>query len=712
MTSRIASYLSVGFGLFTLFFMWTGPDSFAGLLAFVQLGIIVGAPIAIALRSIVRLWPVTIILSVGLSLALSALAAQSLIWFEVASNPAVVAIATIYGVVLALLVPSEEKPTNEDDLFGPDNEKSERSTVVKSPMTVSERFRSAGLALTILGAILALIGGVTVDSRKVDGYGIISALPAVYWVGLVLTAIGSTVLLDAAAKRNDRFVSAVPFAWLLVLHTAPALAHRFVRFNIVYTHMGFVRVIDSRDTGDVLIDARFAWPGLFGSLVPSLPRLDPLVLDIVLRLWPTLITGSVMVLVAALARRSYPTVNLVGTLSAWAYVVLAWTGQDYFSPQGVGLLWYLCLLVVIETGPLRTGPAFSAAMPIMPRFAVAGGDRPAARSTLGFVVLLILSFGAIVSHPLAPFFVCTGLLILGVYGRTGAWRLLFIVAGAYFIWVAIAAQPWWQTQLPSLIAQLGGFFSNLQSSTSERVATSSPQHLLVTQIRSYVGIGTFLAVLIIGSIMSIARFRHLRPAIPLAPLAGIPALALALQSYGGEIVFRVLLFTLPLAVIVFGRVLAGIPDRARAYLPTAMALALAPLFLISRFGNEAFEMTTAEDRAAIEAAYSVAGDETLFVGDNGFISWREQRIGEAFFTEVSARPTEAWLDEMDEAALKRDKSQIIVVFTPSQAAWREHGLSQPQSSLNDVGVWLAEREGSTVLYQQGQAWAIEVEPGF
>ncbi len=713
MTSRQVSYISICSGLFTLFFMWTGPDSFAGLLAFVQLGLIVGAPIAVALRSIVRLWPVTVVLAVGISLALSALASQSLIWFEFASNPAVVALATVYGIVVASLFPRDD-PASENDLFGPEPaaERTGRLAEPKTPSSLSERLRPAGLALTVGGAVLALIGGVVVDSRRVDGYGIISALPLVYWVGLALTAIGSVILLDAATRHSHRFVSVIPFAWLLVLHTAPALAHRFVRFNIVYTHMGFVRVIDTRNTGDVLIDARFAWPGLFGSLVPSLPRLDPVVLDIVLRLWPTLITGSVMVLVAALARRSYPTVNLVGTLSAWAYVVLAWTGQDYFSPQGVGLLWYLCLLTVIETGPLRSGPALSAAIPVMPRFAAAGGDRPASRSTLGFVTLLILSFGAIVSHPLAPFFVCTGLLILGIYGRSGAWRLLFIVAVAYFVWVAIAAEPWWSTQLPDLIDQLGGFFSNLQSSTTERVASSSPERLVVTTVRSYVGIGTFLAVFVIGIAMSFARFRHLRPAIPLAPLAGIPALALALQSYGGEIIFRVLLFTLPLAVIVFGRVLAELPERARVLVPTAIALILAPLFLMARFGNEAFEMTTAEDRAAIEAAYEVVSDQTLFVEDNGFTSWREQHIGEAFFTTISASPTQEWLDKMDAVAQDRGKSQIVVVFTPSQAAWREHGMSQPRESLGEIGAWLAEQEGATVLYQQGDAWAVEIEPGF
>ena len=120
------------------------------------------------------------------------------------------------------------------------------------------------------------------------------------------------------------------------------------------------------------------------------------------------------------------------------------------------------------------------------------------------------------------------------------------------------------------------------------------------------GIGTFLSVLFIGIAMATERFRHLRPAIPLAPLAGIPSMALALQSYGGEIIFRVVLFTLPVAAILIGRLLATIRVRALPIVVPIVVVAMMPFLMLARFGNEAFELTSATDREAWEAAYDLS----------------------------------------------------------------------------------------------------------
>ncbi len=568
---------------------------------------------------------------------------------------------------------------------------------------------NVGLGLAVVAAVCGLVGGRIVDSDQVDGYGLISALPSVYWAGVALAVAATFLLLRvAASNERSRYAPAVPALWLLLLHTAPQLAHSHVRFSIVWTHMGFVRLIDETRTGDVLIDARFAWPGFFGTFIAPLARLDPWALEGLLRVWPTYITGGTAILVAALARRSYPTVPMIGSLSALVYVLLAWTGQDYFSPQSAGFLWYIAILVILESGPLQTSSAWSASVPVLPRFAASGGDRPASRSTPAFVALVILSFGAVVSHPLAPFFICMALVILGLYGRTLAWRLLLFVGSAYVLWFLVSAEPWWSTRIEELMDQFGGLLDNFARNTSERVATSSPEHLLVTSIRSYVGLATFVSVLVIGITMATERFRHLRPAVPLAPLAGVPALAVALQSYGGEIVIRVLLFTLPMASVLIGRILASFRLRT---LPTAVALltaALCPLLLVARFGNERFEFTTAPDREAVEVAYARADDDTLFVADNGFISWRDQTVGRNEFFELTVDESESWITAVEAEAMANGKERIIVVLTDSQLGWKVHGESLPADTLDNFAQWLLDRSGSELLFHDGRSWTIEL----
>ncbi|MGI9614636.1 MAG: hypothetical protein ACR2QO_17120 [Acidimicrobiales bacterium] len=571
--------------------------------------------------------------------------------------------------------------------------------------------RALPAVAVLVAVVLALLAGRTTDPSAVDGYGILFALPASYWIAVGLATVATGLLIRGAWRDSAGVAVAIPALWLFVAHTAPALANEHARFSIVYIHLGFIRVIDAEATGNILIDARFAWPGFFAAFVPALARIDPEALDWIVRLWPTAILAVSAVLVAALARRSYPNRPLIGPISSLAFLLLSWTGQDYFSPQSVGFLFYLSILVVLESGPLRPRGAWSSVAPLLSRFTTAGGDRPEARTTASFVVLLVLSFGAVVSHPLAPFFTCAALVVLAVYGRTVAWRLLLVVGITYVLWVGIVAEPWWGPRIDELTGDLGSVVSNFQSSTSDRVEASSPAHLLVTRFRTVVGLTTFLAVLVMGIVMGMERYRDLRPAIPLAPLAGIPVLAAGLQSYGGEIIIRVLLFTLPMAAILIARLLLALPRRVIEISVPALAALIMPVFLITRFGNEAFEMVTVVDREAVEVLYANGDDDTIYVADNAFLPWgdfQRERI-EHLYSEAKA--DDAWLSELRDMIDEADVERAIVIFTPSQSAYRHHVTSAPPGSLDDVGRWLSIQPGVRVLYESEGGWVLAVEAG-
>jgi hypothetical protein len=212
----------------------------------------------------------------------------------------------------------------------------------------------------------------------------------------------------------------------------------------------------------------------------------------------------------------------------------------------------------------------------------------------------------------------------------------------------------------------------------------------------------------VGLVMATDRFRHLRPAVPLVALAAVPVLALVLGTYGGGFVSQVLLFALPMASILTGRVVAAVQPRYLPIVAAGLAVALVPLFLIARFGNESFEYTTATDRAAIEAAYARAEDDTLFVADNGFISWRDRSIGRNDFVENKVEPSEAWLTEVRGLAQQLDRDRIIVVLTESQRGWRINGESDDPESLDRFADWLLTQEGTDLLYNEGRSWAIEL----
>ncbi len=93
-------------GVLTTLMLIVGFDSLGGLLAFFQLGLLVGAPLAVILQMELRSWPVSVVVVVPLSIALSAISTQFLIWFRVGSPPLIVLTASAYGIGLALLVAS------------------------------------------------------------------------------------------------------------------------------------------------------------------------------------------------------------------------------------------------------------------------------------------------------------------------------------------------------------------------------------------------------------------------------------------------------------------------------------------------------------------------------------------------------------------------------------------------------------------------------
>ncbi len=108
MTVRDLS-MAVGiFGGFTTILLLLGANSVGGIFAFFQLGLFVGAPLALMLRGELRSTAVAVVVAAVLSIALSGISVQLLIWFRVASAELLVASSTAYGLALALLLSSED----------------------------------------------------------------------------------------------------------------------------------------------------------------------------------------------------------------------------------------------------------------------------------------------------------------------------------------------------------------------------------------------------------------------------------------------------------------------------------------------------------------------------------------------------------------------------------------------------------------------------
>jgi len=102
---QLATWMGL-FGLSTVGLLVIGAGPIAELFALFHLVAFAGAPLASLLRQDLRSRTLVVGLAMALSLALGALAAQSLAWFDLARPELIVLVTTAYGFVLAWLLSS------------------------------------------------------------------------------------------------------------------------------------------------------------------------------------------------------------------------------------------------------------------------------------------------------------------------------------------------------------------------------------------------------------------------------------------------------------------------------------------------------------------------------------------------------------------------------------------------------------------------------
>jgi hypothetical protein len=165
-------------------------------------------------------------------------------------------------------------------------------------------------------------------------------------------------------------------------------------------------------------------------------------------------------------------------------------------------------------------------------------------------------------------------------------------------------------------------------------------HLTVVYLRLLLTAAVW-GLALIGGLRAFARRRRDRA---YAVLALAPFPLMPLQPYGGEILLRVYLFSLPFMVLFVARLffVRRTAGRGRFTLVVLWALNLVALasFLVARYGNERMDYFARDELTAVETLYAVAPTHaTLFaVEDN--LPWRYRGYDSYDYEKVSELP--AW----------------------------------------------------------------------
>jgi hypothetical protein len=580
------------------------------------------------------------------------------------------------------------------------------------------RWRWASPVLALLAVALLPLAAATTNLDALDGWGLAKVLSPAAWAALVC-AVGACVVELRAPRPRIPMLGTATGVLVLCSTGMPSVVQPVARFTTSYVIVGFVDAIAGHGVPPEDVDARFFWPAFFAQWAWFRDAAGATDLDVVLRWFPPMVVLVWTIGVYALARSM-----LGGTrapwVAAWLFVGLNWIEQDYFSPQAEGIVLMLTVLT-FALGPLATRRTDAAGVPGWPmphadaprlpllRRWLVSALTPPNRPTLPPRQLLLIYVCAALclvalapEHQLTPFAIIGQLTLLAVVGRFRGRGLVVVAVVALSVYFVIGARDFWMSQIGLLLGSDDGG-NALQTGIADRLAGDRGQ-VAVKLLRIAVP-GLTWVLAIAGAWVYWRRRRDLVPIF----LAAVPMAFAAVQSYGGELFLRIVLYGLPILTILgvdgLRAYVRRSPDgdrRRREKLLAVAMLLLFPVLVLIRGGNDAYMLVTPEDLAMTRAAYAEAPpgskvepmDETGPYAMEGVGAYL--RGGDAASCKDDVKKTAADITR----CITDDEPDVVLVYTSSE----KKGVvldNRPPGWTRDVVDNLVASGNYRIRYQHG-----------
>jgi hypothetical protein len=570
-------------------------------------------------------------------------------------------------------------------------------------------------------AILWALSIGQIDVRALDDLGFVSQMPPLMVVSLGLLAIGFALTLRV--QPLPVWLGIAPSLLVIAMvYGLPTFVEDAPRFAVAYLHAGFTDRIATDGTLLPFVDARFNWPLFFvlGALVTQVAGIAN---ALAMQPWAPVVSTLLYLPPVIVIYRSLTTDMRLVWAAVFVFVAANWIGQDYYAPQAFNYLLYLTVLAIlfrwfrVEGVPAWIGRAVEwvdrrwsgLRAPMRDLEPVPSPDRPFAtpsQRAMLVVVLVILIGASAASHQLTPFAILAAVTALAVLGRTQLRGLPIITAVIVGLWVSYMTVVFLAGNLPGLLEDLLAAGQNASEAVGDRIQ-GSDTHVFVVQLRLAMTLGFW--VLALYGFLRRVRLGYLD--LDTVALAFVPFGLLALQSYGGEMLLRVYLFSLPFMAFLVAA--AFIPTPARplsAWTTRALAVAALGLLLalmVTRHGNERADAITPAEAAAAAHLYEIAPDGAHIGAVNSWAPLRFVRYQEVVYTTldnrfVAATPASiaALIDAPGECGylfLSRTQQAAAELYQGVDAqAWRRaeqrlvaSGLFEPIFRNGDATVLLA-----------------------
>jgi hypothetical protein len=549
-------------------------------------------------------------------------------------------------------------------------------------------------------AAVALVLGVwsmtRVDPQEIGGSGLISALPLTYFVALALSLAGFV-----ASLSLRRFIPGL-LTWqvlvtVLVLHGADPIIHGLPRLEASFRHLGIADNIAQSGQLNTGLDAYFSWPGFF-DLLGMLSGATGTDLIGIAAWAPVGVNLILLAPLLALATRltSNPRQAWAGV---WVFYLTSWVGQDYLAPQAYAFVLLLTLLAVLLSA--FSGWAWPTDRNRFCKWLARGVSRldgSAARqgiigpsrqdAAILVVVCSVILVAMTASHQLTPFAVIP---FLAAFLLTGRLRLRFLPILAVLLpvgWLLFSATAYLQGHAGQLFGSFGDIGANTLGALSTKVSGSDP-HMFVV----YTRLAEVALVWVLAIVGAVTGYKRKTPWLAAAAGALAPLFLIPAQPYGGELLLRLYLFSLPFAAclvvlpLMSDRIVAS--DRTgglglqRALILLLLGGLLAATTIVTRYGNDSMESFSNDEIAVVNHLYSTAPTGSILIEAVRNTPWKAQHYADYDYRSLvpaEPRPGAAPLscDQVNEIA---HNSGAYVIVTESQQAAADLRGSTPAGDL-------------------------------
>lgn len=466
-----------------------------------------------------------------------------------------------------------------------------------------------------------------VDVRHMNDLGLASVFSPSIIIALLILTMSFCFALRQPEIRTSVLLLHLAIL-VFMLYGVTALVEEVPRFAVVYRWAGITDYISRTGSVDPTFDPYFNWPGFF-ILSAFVTRISGYHDILSYAAWAPTFFNLIYLGPLYIIFTTATTDKRLVWLGLWFFSLTNWVGQDSFLPQALNFFLYLVTLAIL----LKWFTIPSMVRSRKHRWQLVDHFPPVIQKLFGWLtapdtlrlpaqprqraallVILVLIFALIdFSHPLTPFFVLASVTALVVFRRCMPFWLPILMAIMTATWIIFMARPFLVGHVDLLLGSFGQVGDTVTSNFTDRLVPGSPEHHFITLVR-VIMTGFIWVLALLGG------FRRLFKGyqdVTFVLLTIAPFLLLVAQSYTGEMLLRVYLFSLPFMVFFAASLFYAAPTSATSRGVTAAVLSISLVllvgFLFTRYGNERMDYMTTYEVKGVHYLYSIAPPNSLLL---------------------------------------------------------------------------------------------------